>query len=104
MHEASGVWQLELLWQAWSPLDFAVRAQEVKEAGKDGAEEDGAGEEGGTAPRASPHVVVIGATNRPDSLDTALRCGRAHAAVTRAISRMSGRRRTAICPCRLCWT
>ncbi|KAG2428143.1 hypothetical protein HXX76_011823 [Chlamydomonas incerta] len=47
---------------------------EVKEAGKDGTEEDGAGEEGaGSVPRPTPHVVVIGATNRPDSLDTALR-------------------------------
>ncbi len=58
-------------------VDASHRLQEAKEAGKEGGEGGGdADEEGGAAvPRPTPHVVVIGATNRPDSLDTALRCG-----------------------------
>lgn len=43
---------------------------------QDGGEPGGGGDagDGGVGMRPHPHVVVIGATNRPDALDTALRC------------------------------
>ncbi len=46
---------------------------EGEEGGKAGAEGGRDSGPGGKAFQPHPHVIVIGATNRPDALDTALR-------------------------------
>jgi ribosome biogenesis ATPase len=55
------------------PAEEEAGGQGEGEEGAGAAGEDGGQDKAEKAPVGRPHVVVIGATNRPDSLDPALR-------------------------------
>lgn len=59
--------------QLHSDDDVTAAAAGAQEQGEDGEGAEGAGGAAAAQPKAVPHVVVIGATNRPDALDPALR-------------------------------